>query len=82
MGTRRMADVLMRIVRGEGQPDDLTVMEALCAQIPGSTLCPLGDAAVNPVLSSMKHFRDEYEYHIEFKQCKEDWCYGQNPDGR
>jgi len=82
LGTRRMEDVLTRIVRGEGQVDDLKVLESLCAQIPGSTLCPMGEAAVNPVLSSMKLFRDEYEYHIEHKQCKEEWCYGQNPDSR
>jgi len=43
----------------------------ICAGIVGHTLCPMGDAAVNPVLSSLKHFRDEYEYHIQHKGCKE-----------
>jgi NADH-quinone oxidoreductase subunit F len=71
MGTQRLKEVLTRIKRGQGKPDDLDLLEELCDGILGHTLCPLGDAAVNPVLSSLKHFRDEYEYHIQYKRCKE-----------
>ena len=71
-GTQRLKEVLTRIVRGEGKPDDLDLLEALCAGIVGHTLCPMGDAAVNPVLSSLKHFREEYEHHIQYKRCKEE----------
>jgi len=71
VGTRRLRDILTRIVEGKGKPDDVELLESICAGIVGHTLCPMGDAAVNPVLSSMKHFRDEYEYHIQHKGCKE-----------
>jgi NADH-quinone oxidoreductase subunit F len=72
MGTRRLKEVLTRIVRGEGQSGDLELLEELCAGIVGHTLCPMGDAAVNPVLSSLKYFRQEYEDHIQYKRCKEE----------
>jgi len=71
MGTQRLREVLTRIKRGQGKPDDLDLLEELCDGILGHTLCPMGDAAVNPVLSSLKHFRDEYEHHIQYKRCKE-----------
>jgi NADH-quinone oxidoreductase subunit F len=71
MGTQRLKEVLTRIKRGQGKPDDLDLLEELCDGILGHTLCPMGDAAVNPVLSSLKHFRDEYEHHIQYKRCKE-----------
>ena len=71
VGTRHLRDILTRIVEGKGEPSDLDLLESVCAGIFGNTLCPMGDAAVNPVLSSLKHFRDEYEYHIQHKRCKE-----------
>lgn len=71
MGTQRLREILTRIKRGQGKPDDLDLLEELCDGILGHTLCPMGDAAVNPVLSSLKHFRDEYEHHIQYKRCKE-----------
>jgi NADH-quinone oxidoreductase subunit F len=71
VGTRHLRDVLTRVVQGKGNPDDLDLLETICAGIAGHTLCPMGDAAVNPVLSSLKHFRDEYEYHIQYKCCRE-----------
>ena len=71
MGTQRLKEVLTRIKRGQGKPGDLDLLEELCDGILGHTLCPMGDAAVNPVLSSLKHFRDEYEHHIQYKRCKE-----------
>jgi len=64
VGTQRLAEVLTRIVRGRGRPGDLNLLEDICAGIAGHTLCPMGDAAVNPVLSSLKHFRGEYEHYI------------------
>lgn len=72
MGTRRLKEVLTRIVQGQGQPGDPDLLEELCVGIVGHTLCPMGDAAVNPVLSSLKHFRQEYEDHIQYKRCKEE----------
>ena len=71
VGTLRLEEMLARIVEGEGKPADIGLMEGICAGIEGNTLCPMGDAAVNPVRSSLKLFRDEYDYHIEHKQCKE-----------
>jgi NADH-quinone oxidoreductase subunit F len=71
VGTRRLKEVLSGIVEGKGKAGDLELMEEICAGIVGHTLCPMGDAAVNPVLSSLKHFREEYEYHIQHKRCKE-----------
>ena len=71
VGTRRLRDILTRIVEGKGKAGDVELLETICAGIVGHTLCPMGDAAVNPVLSSLKHFRDEYEYHIQHKGCKE-----------
>ncbi len=64
VGTQRLVEILTRIVRGRGKPDDLDQLETICAGIAGHTLCPMGDAAVNPVLSSLKHFRGEYEHYI------------------
>lgn len=72
MGTRRLKEVLTRIVQGQGQPGDPDLLEELCVGIVGHTLCPMGDAAVNPVLSSLKYFRQEYEDHIQYKRCKEE----------
>jgi len=71
VGTLRLEEILARIVEGEGNPADIGLMEGICTGIDGNTLCPMGDAAVNPIRSSLQHFRDEYEYHIEHKQCKE-----------
>ena len=70
VGTHRLKELLAGIVEGKGKPGDLGLMEEICAGIVGHTLCPMGDAAVNPVLSSLKHFRDEYEQHIAHNGCK------------
>jgi len=71
IGSLRLLETLTRIVRGQGQPGDLDRLEALCQGIAGHTLCPMGDAVVNPVLSSLRHFRHEYQDHIRYRQCKE-----------
>jgi NADH-quinone oxidoreductase subunit F len=80
-GTVCLRDTLTRIVRGQGHPRDLDQLESLCDGILRHTLCPMGDAAVNPVLSSLKLFRHEYEEHIQYKQCKEKE-HGQDPCSR
>jgi NADH:ubiquinone oxidoreductase subunit F (NADH-binding) len=77
-GTQRLEEVLTRIVRGQGQPEDLDRLDTLCAGVKGRTLCPMGDAVVNPVLSSLQLFRRENEEHIQYKQCKEK-KHGQDP---
>jgi len=70
VGTQQLKELLTGIVEGKGKPGDLALMEGICTGIVGHTLCPMGDAAVNPVLSSLKHFRDEYEQHIAHNGCK------------
>jgi NADH-quinone oxidoreductase subunit F len=71
VGTLRLEEMLMRILDGGGKLADIDLMLGICKEIEGNTLCPMGDAAVNPIRSSLEHFRDEYEHHIEYKQCKE-----------
>lgn len=71
VGTVRLQEILTRILAGEGKPTDIELMEGICAGIVGNTLCPMGDAAVNPVLSSLSRFGDDYEHHIAYKRCKE-----------
>ena len=68
-GTRRIVNILERLEHGEGVPGDVELLEELARGIQGLTFCPMGDAAANPVLSGIKLFRDEYEYHIQHKHC-------------
>ena len=74
IGTRRMLEVLERITRGEGEPADLDLLEALGKTIKEGSLCGLGQTAPNPVLSTLRHFRDEYEVHIREKRCPSHSC--------
>lgn len=67
--TQRLEEILTRLVRGQGQPGDIERLEALCEGVRGLTLCPMGDAVVNPVVSSLRHFRPEYEAHLTRKEC-------------
>ena len=69
VGTQHLVDILQRVEDGHGREDDIDLLLGLCDGILGNTFCPMGDAAVNPTLSSIKHFRDEYEYHIEHQRC-------------
>lgn len=71
IGSLRLLETLTRIVQGRGRPEDMDRLESLCQGIAGHTLCPMGDAVVNPVLSSLHHFRHEYKDHIRYRQCKE-----------
>jgi NADH-quinone oxidoreductase subunit F len=68
-GTGWMYRVIKRIEHGEGRPEDLDLLMDVGSNIAGRTICALGDAAVGPVQSFIKHFRKEFEYHIEHKKC-------------
>jgi NADH-quinone oxidoreductase subunit F len=68
VGTRNLANTLERIVAGGGKQGDIELLEEICQNMVDSTFCPMGEAAVNPVLSTLKHFRHEYEYYITHKQ--------------
>jgi NADH:ubiquinone oxidoreductase subunit F (NADH-binding)/(2Fe-2S) ferredoxin/Pyruvate/2-oxoacid:ferredoxin oxidoreductase delta subunit len=68
-GTKHLLEILTAITKGEGQPEDLPLMEELCATMHDASLCGLGMSAVNPVLSTLKYFREEYEAHILHKKC-------------
>jgi len=68
-GTGWLEQVIGRIERGQGQPGDIEKIEDVCGNILGRTICPLGDAAVMPIQSAVKHWRDEWVHHIEKGQC-------------
>jgi NADH-quinone oxidoreductase subunit F len=68
-GTDWMHKILQRIERGQGRMEDLDLLLDICDNITGKSFCPLGDAAVGPVQSSVERFRSEYEYHIHEKRC-------------
>jgi NADH-quinone oxidoreductase subunit F len=69
VGTQRMLDILERLEHGNGKPGDLESLEQIALGMRGITFCPLGDATTNPVLSGLRLFRDEYEYHIKNGRC-------------
>ena len=69
LGTLRMLEILERITKGEGKMEDLDTLEDLAREIIANSLCGLGQSAPNPVLSTLKYFRDEYEAHINEKRC-------------
>jgi NADH-quinone oxidoreductase subunit F len=64
-----MLEILQRVEDGEGQAGDVERLQGIAEGMLGLTFCPMGDAAVSPVLSSVKLFRGEYEHHIEHKSC-------------
>jgi NADH-quinone oxidoreductase subunit F len=76
IGTRRMLEILTRIVSGDGTMEDLDQLEKLARTIKATSLCGLGQTAPNPVLSTLEHFRDEYEAHILEKHCVACQCEG------
>ena len=76
IGTRRMLEILTRIVSGEGTMEDLERLEKLARTIKKTSLCGLGQTAPNPVLSTLEHFRHEYEAHILEKHCVACQCEG------
>ena len=74
IGTRRMLDILERLCTGEAKPGDIDLLEHLAHEVQRGSLCGLGKTAPNPVLSTLKHFREEYAAHLEgrcpAKRCK------------
>jgi NADH-quinone oxidoreductase subunit F/NADP-reducing hydrogenase subunit HndC len=69
VGTKQMLDILERICRGEGKPEDTALLQKLSDQIKAGSLCALGQTAPNPVLTTLRYFKDEYKAHIEEKRC-------------
>ena len=74
IGTKRMLEILTRITNGEGQDGDVELLEELCYGIKDGALCGLGQTAPNPVLTTIKYFRNEYEAHIKEKKCPAGEC--------
>ncbi|MCR5291601.1 MAG: NADH-quinone oxidoreductase subunit NuoF [Eubacterium sp.] len=85
VGTKRLLEMLTKITEGEGTLEMLDEMEQLCYEIKDTALCGLGQTAPNPILSTLKNFREEYEAHILHKKCPAGVCkklleYRINPD--
>ncbi len=74
MGTKRMLEILERITQGKGEDGDIEKLEELAYQIKDNSLCGLGQTAPNPVLTTIRYFRDEYEAHIRDKRCPAKVC--------
>jgi bidirectional [NiFe] hydrogenase diaphorase subunit len=73
-GTVQLHAILDRITRGEGREDDFGMLEAFCSLMKEASLCGLGLAAPNPILSTLLHFRSEYEAHVRDRQCPAGHC--------
>lgn len=74
LGTKRMLEILTRIVDGKGEEGDIELLEELCYAVKDGALCGLGQTAPNPVLTTLKYFRNEYEAHIKDKKCPAGEC--------
>ena len=74
IGTKRLLQLLTKITEGKGEPEDLDKIEELAAHMKQSSLCALGQSAPNPVLSTLRYFRKEYEEHIIEKKCSAGVC--------
>ena len=74
IGTKRLLDILTKITEGKGEPEDLDKIAALAEHMKTSSLCALGQSAPNPILSTMKHFGDEYIKHVYAKKCPAGVC--------
>ncbi|SNS89204.1 4Fe-4S binding domain-containing protein, partial [Anaerovirgula multivorans] len=73
-GTKRMLEMLEKITEGNGEVEDLEKLERLAKTIKATSLCGLGQTAPNPVLSTLRYFRDEYEAHVNDKKCPAGVC--------
>jgi NADH-quinone oxidoreductase subunit F len=69
VGTRQMLEILEHICQGEGQPGDIEQLQRIAETVRAGSLCGLGQTAPNPVLTTIRYFRDEYEAHIDEKRC-------------
>ena len=74
IGTKRLLQLLTKITEGKGEPEDIQKIEELASHMKSSSLCALGQSAPNPVLSTMRYFRNEYEEHINEKKCAAGVC--------
>lgn len=74
LGTKRMLEILTRIVDGKGEKGDIELLGELCYAVKDGALCGLGQTAPNPVLTTLKYFRNEYEAHIKDKKCPAGEC--------
>ena len=74
IGTKRMLEILTKITKGQADMADLDKLEELCYYVKNNSLCGLGQTAPNPVLSTLRYFRDEYEAHIKEKRCPAGVC--------
>jgi NADP-reducing hydrogenase subunit HndC len=74
VGTKRLLEMLDKITKGKGKPEDLDKMEELCHYIKANSLCGLGQTAPNPVLSTLRYFKDEYIAHVADKKCPAGVC--------
>ncbi len=74
IGNKRLYEMLDKVTKGEGTMEDLDKMEELCYYIKENSLCGLGQTAPNPVLSTLKYFRDEYVEHVKNKRCPAGVC--------
>lgn len=75
-GTKRMLEILEKIVNGNGEPEDLDLLEDIADTVKNTALCGLGKTAANPILSTLEWFRDEYEAHVIDKICPTKNCKG------
>ena len=71
-----MEKILHRIEHGEGRMKDINLLFTIAGKIEGNTICPLGDAAAWPVASAIRHFRKEFEYHVEYPERVRDINHG------
>ena len=74
IGTKRMLEILERICNGEGQEGDTELLQEIALKVKEGSLCGLGQSAPNPVLTTIRYFRDEYEAHIKDKKCPAKQC--------
>jgi len=74
VGTKRMYEILDKITKGQGTLEDIDKLEELCYHIKANSLCGLGQTAPNPVLSTLRYFRDEYIAHVVDKKCPAGVC--------
>lgn len=74
VGTKRLYEILDKITKGNGTMEDLDKLEELCVYIKENALCGLGQSAPNPVLSTLRYFRDEYIAHVKDKKCPAAVC--------
>ena len=73
-GTKRMLEILEKIVAGKGTPGDIALLEELADTVTNTALCGLGKTAANPVISTLQYFRDEYDAHVIGRRCPAKAC--------